>query len=155
MLEEGLIKLAMLERASAFVLASRVDEKLRFCVSHSKLNIVTVRKKDPWQRMEKCVESLGNATIFSTIDCNRGYWQIEIVEADRNNTTFSSHHGLSRFIRMAFRLNIALALLQRAVDIVLSGARLQFALVYHNDIIFYSKSVTEHSGHTHIVLTLL
>ncbi len=90
--------------------------------------------------MDDCIESLGEAKIFTTLDCNSGYWQIPIHEADRNKTALVSHMGSYLFTRMPFGLTNAPAKFQRAVDILLSGVNCQFCLVYLYDIIVYSKS---------------
>jgi len=29
--------------------------------------------------MDDCLDSLGDAQFFSTLDCNAGYWQIPLV----------------------------------------------------------------------------
>lgn len=155
MLKEGVIEPAMSEWASPVVFAPKKDEKLRFCVDYRKVNAMTVRDTYPLPRMDECIDSLGGATIFSTVDCNNGYWQTEIPEADRNKTTFSSHHGLFLFIRMPFELKNAPASFQRAVDIIMSRVKRQSALVYLDDIIVYSKSVTKHLVHVRTMLTLL
>lgn len=44
--------------------------------------------------MDECIESLGGEKIFKTLDANCGYWKVKMDEADRNTTTFTSHHGL-------------------------------------------------------------
>lgn len=155
MLKEGVIEPAMSEWASPVVFAPKKDEKLRFCVDYRKVNAMTVRDTYPLPRMDECIDSLGGATIFSTVDCNNGYWQTKIPEADRNTTTFSSHHGLFLFIRMPFELKNAPASFQRAVDIIMSRVKRQSALVYLDDIIVYSKSVTKHLVHVRTMLTLL
>ena len=70
--------------------------------------------------MDECIDSLGDGTVFTTLDCNSGYWQVEIAEEERDKTTFGSHCGLCRFIRMLFGLKNAPVTFQRAVDIILS-----------------------------------
>lgn len=71
----------------------------------------------------ECVDSLGFAATFSTIDCNSAYLQIEIPDADRDRTTFSRHNGLFLFFRMLFGLKNASASFQRAVDSILSKVK--------------------------------
>ena len=44
--------------------------------------------------MDECIDYLGDATIFSTLDCNSWYWHVEVDEADKDKTTFTSHMGL-------------------------------------------------------------
>lgn len=55
---------------------------------------------------------------------------------------------------MPFGLKNVLATFQRAVDITLSKVKYQ-ALVYLDDVIIYSKTVTVHFEHVREVLTLL
>lgn len=74
-------------------LASK-DGTLRLCLDYRKLNALTKCDSHSIPRNEKCIDSLGDATVFSTLDANSGYWQVEIEESDRDKTAFTSHHGL-------------------------------------------------------------
>ena len=56
---------------------------------------------------------------------------------------------------MPFGLKNAPATFQRAIDIILSRVKWQYALVYLDDVIIYSKSFEEHIVHVRTVLTLL
>lgn len=49
-----------------------------------------VAHKYPLRRMAERIELLEYASIFSTTDCNSGYWQIELPEADRKKQPFSA-----------------------------------------------------------------
>ena len=80
---------------------------------------------------------------------------MEIAEEDRDKTTFASHSGLYRFLRMPFGIKNAPATFQRAIDIILSCVKWETALVYLDDVIVYSRTVTEHMAHVHEVLRLL
>jgi len=75
--------------------------------------------------MDDCLDSLSNATVFSTLDCNAGYWQIPMAVEDRDKITFTSHTGLFRFSRLQFGLVNAPASVQSALDITLLGLRWQ------------------------------
>ncbi len=105
--------------------------------------------------MDDCIDSMGKAKIFTSLDCNSGYCRIPIHEADRNKTAFASHMGSYRFARMPFGLTNAPATFQRAVDILLSGVNWQFCLVYLDDIIVYSKSEEDQIHHVGEVLSTL
>ncbi len=53
---------------------------------------MNVKFSYPLPRMDECLESLGEAEFFRTLDCNSGYWQIPLAEGDRAKTTFTSRH---------------------------------------------------------------
>lgn len=76
MLEEGVVKPAMLEWAGPVAFVSKKIGKLRFCVDYRKLNAMTIRDTYPLPWMEKRIDALGSATIFSSFDCSSGYWQL-------------------------------------------------------------------------------
>ena len=147
------IERAASEWRSPVVLIPKKDGEMPFCVDYRKLNAVTKRDSYPLPRMDECIDSLGNAAIFTTLDCNSGYWQIEIDEADRDKTTFTSHCGLYRFVQMPFGLQDAPATFQRAVDIILSRVKGQHALVYLDDVGVCSTTVEAHFEHVREVLT--
>ncbi len=130
----------MSEWASPGAIAPEHDGSARCCVDYRNLNASTIRESYPIPRMDDLIDSLGEAKILTTLDCNSGYWQIPIHEANRNKRAFISHMGLYRFTRMPFGLTKAPATFQRAVDVLLSGVNWQVCLVYLGDIIVYSKS---------------
>jgi hypothetical protein len=116
---------------------------------------MNIKDSYPLPRMDECLDSLGDAVIFSTLDCNSGYWQIPIDKKDRDKTAFVTHCGLHRFTRMPFGLVNAPATFQRAVDMILAQVKWEYALVYLDDVIVYSRSVEDHLTQLDHVLTLL
>lgn len=76
-------------------------------------------------------------------------------ERSKDLTTFTSHFGLFRFLRMPFGLKNAPATFQRVMNIILSSVHWQFALVYLDDVIVFSKTLDEHFDHVRTVLRLL
>lgn len=155
MLDKGVIEPANTDWASPIVFVPKPDGSLRFCVDYRRLNVMTIRDSYPIPRMDECIDSLGDAVIFTTLDCNSGYWQIPMTEKDKDKTAFISHYGLYRFTRMPFGLKNAPGTFQRAADVILAQVRWQFALVYLDDVIIYSKSIEEHFDHLDIVLKLM
>jgi len=105
--------------------------------------------------MHEFIDSLGEATIFSTLYCNAGYWQVAIAPEDREKTAFGCHEGAYQYKGMPFGLTNAPATFQRALDIILSGVKCQSCLIYLDDVIVHSKTEEEHVGHVDRVLRLL
>ena len=105
--------------------------------------------------MDDCIDSLGDAAVFTTLDCNSGYWQIPVAPEDRDKTTVTTNMGTFPHLRMPFGLKGALATFQRALDIILSGVRWQICLVYLDYVIVFSRTHGEHAQHLDTVLSLL
>jgi hypothetical protein len=152
MLKEEVIEQETSGWASPIVFVAKPDGSTLFCVDYRRLNAVTVRDSYPLPRMDECIESLGDAKILTTLDCNSGYWQIPVRPEDREKTTFTSHEGLYWFLRMPFGLRNAPATFQRFVDINLSGLNWKTCLVYLDDVIVFSKNPAEHMAHLDAVL---
>ena len=109
----------------------------------------------PLSRMDDCIDSLGDARVFTTPDTNFGYWQMLVAPEERDKKTFTSHRGAYRYIRMLFGLRNAPASFQRALGIILIGVRWKTCLVYLDNVIIFSKSVKNHVKHLDDALTLL
>eukprot|EP00171_Calliarthron_tuberculosum_P010300 IDg10300t1 len=110
MLNEGVIVPSESEWVSPVVLAFKSDGKLRFCIDYRRLNAVTKRVSYLLPRTDDCMDSLGDANIFTTIDGNRGYWQLPVRKSDLAKTAFACHKGVLEFKRISFGLMNAHAL---------------------------------------------
>jgi len=137
------------------VLVPKKDGTLLFCVDYRLLNVVTKKDSYPLPRMDECIDSLCEATIFSTLDCNACYWQVAIAPEDREKTAFVCQEGAYQYKRMPFGLTNAPATFQRSLHIMLSGVKWQSCLIYLDDVIVYSKTEEEHVGHVDRVMRLL
>jgi hypothetical protein len=91
------------------VLVPKADGSMRFCIDYRKCNSVTERDVSPLSRMDDCIDSLGDARVFSTLDENAGYWQIRVSKEDREKTYFLCHPGTCQFKIIPFGLVIVAA----------------------------------------------
>jgi len=154
MLDLGVLEPSDAEWSFPVVVVPKPGGHFRFCADYRRLNERTVKDVYSIPRMDDCLDSLGDATVFSTLDCISGYWQIPVAAEDRDKTTFTSHTGLIMFLRIPFGLVNAPASFQRALDIILSGLRWKTCLVYLNDVIVFSWTVDDHIRHLREVLLL-
>lgn len=104
MVVESVIEPAMSECVRSVIFGSINDRKLRFYVDYRKLNAMILWDTHPWPRTDECSDFLRDAAIFSAVGCYGGNWQTEVLETDRDKTTFSIQDGLFRVIRMSFGL---------------------------------------------------
>lgn len=154
MLSKKVNEPAQTEWVAPIVFAPMKDRSLRFWLHYRKLNNLTRRNPYPIPRMDQCIDSLGEATVFSTLNANSGYWQVEIEEHYRNKTPFPSHHNLCSFVRMPFGLKNAPGTFQQTMDVIVACVNWQFALVYLEDIVIFLKTPEERIEHVRQVLTL-
>lgn len=75
----------------------------------------------PW--IDECIDSIVDATVFSLLGANGGYGQIEIDEADLNNTAFTYYHRLLQFIQTPFGLLDAPETFHQPFEATLSAVR--------------------------------
>lgn len=73
--------------------------------------------------MDECIDSMGEALIFSTLDANSDYEQIEIHPKDREQTAPTRSHGFFPFTRMPLRLRNVPAIFQTAMYAILSSVK--------------------------------
>jgi len=121
MLDLGVIEPSDVEWSFTMVVMPKPCGQFRFFVDYRRLNERTVKDVYLIERIDGCLDSLGDTTVFSILDCNSEYWQIPVAAEDRDKTMFTSHTGLFRFLRLPFGLVNVPASFQRALDIILSG----------------------------------
>lgn len=104
LLGENVIEPAQTKWAVPIVFVPKKDRTLQFFVDYRKLNGVTKQNSYLITRLNECIDSLVEATVFKTLDANSGYRKVEIDDADENNMALTSPHGLHCFIHMSFGL---------------------------------------------------
>eukprot|EP00245_Coleochaete_scutata_P000411 TRINITY_DN1051_c1_g1_i1.p1 TRINITY_DN1051_c1_g1~~TRINITY_DN1051_c1_g1_i1.p1 ORF type:complete len:1227 (+),score=252.29 TRINITY_DN1051_c1_g1_i1:430-3681(+) len=161
--EAAIIERGFGEYAAATVMPSKKDiygrwTEKRMCGDYRPHNRKSKSDRYPMPTPEELFDSLGQASVFSTLDLRSGYHQLPIREEDRPKTAFwgVDEHGrdcLYQWKYLPFGLKNAPAEFQRVMDRILSG--LDFARCYIDDIIVYSSSPEEHIRHIEQVLERL
>jgi hypothetical protein len=155
MLKFHIIRPSSSPYSSPVHLTDKKDGTKRFCIDFRNLNTETIKDKYPIPIVDETKDYLLGARYFSTLDLISGYWQIEIEEADKHKTAFTTSQGHYEFNRMPFGLTNAPATFQRLMNNLLQPVIHKFALVYLDDVIIYSKTIDEHIKHIQCVLNLL
>ena len=145
MLDGGAIRPSQSPWCNAVVLVRKKDGTLRFCIDFWRLNAKTKKDSHPLPRGPETMESLVGARYFSTMDLKLGFWQVKMSEESRQYTAFTvGSLGIYEFLRMLYELCNGPAMLQRLMQNCLGELNLQYALIYLDDVIVYSKTPEEH-----------
>jgi hypothetical protein len=124
-------------------LVRKKSGELRMCVDYRQLNTKTRKDAYPLPRIEESIDALVGARLFSTMDLQSAFHQVEVAEEDKAKTGFTTPLGLYEFNRMAFGLCNAPATYQRIMQQVFQQEVFQVMLVYLDDIVAYSRTEEE------------
>ena len=156
-LKAGVIQESTSPWASPLVFVRKKDGTTRCCVDYRLVNKVT-EDSAAWvlPKVGDCLDCLDGAKLFSTLDLQAGYWQIEVKPEDRPKTAFiSSRRGLYEYITMPFGLCNAPSTFQRCMELVMKGLQWKTLLIYLDDVIIYSSTFDEHIKRLDEALTRL
>ena len=92
--------------------------------------------------IKEIIKALNGATVFSKLDLNQGYNQLELTPESRYITTFSTHLGLRRHTRLNFGVSSAAEIFQNIICETLAG--IPGAINLSDDILVFGKSQEEH-----------
>ena len=155
LLARGIIRPSTSPWASPIVVVRKKSGELRLCVDYRKLNDVTKKDSFPIPRIDECLDALGGATHFSSLDLASGYYQVAMAEEDRAKTAFTCPFGLFEYERMPFGLCNAPATFQRLMQSVMHDHILRLLLVYLDDLLVYSSSFQQHIDNLRVVFQRL
>ena len=98
-------KLGVIEKADGptpwvfpiVVVPKKGQNKIRICIDMRAANKAIKRKRHPPPTLNELKTILSGANVFSKLDLNQGYNQLELAEESRYITTFATHLGLYRY----------------------------------------------------------
>ena len=94
---------------------------IRICLDMRQANQAIVREKHPVPTVEETLHEVSYAKVFSKLDLNMAFHQIELHPDSREITTFAAPDGLYRYKRLLFGVNVATEILQQIVWQVIKG----------------------------------
>jgi hypothetical protein len=147
LLDRGYIRPSTSPWGCSALFMEKKDKELHLCVDYQPLNAITIKNKYPLPRIDILFDQLGGAQVFSKIDVRSSYHQIKILAEDIPKTAFMMRYDLYEYLVMSFGLMNALTHFMFLMNSVFMPELDQFAVVFIDDILVYSKSMEEHEEH--------
>ena len=99
------------------------------------------------------MESLVGTKYFSTMDLKSRFWQVKMSEESHQYMAFTvGSMGMYEFLRLPYGLCNMPEMFQHLMQNCLGELNLQFALIYLDDVIIYSRMQEDHLTHLQAVL---
>ncbi len=151
--EQGIIRNSDSKYSVPSFVLRKTNGKIKLITNFISLNKKTVKEVYPFPSVEDQLHNLKGAEIFSQIDLDRGFYQIEINEEDRYKTGFVLPFGHFEYCRLPFGMANSPGTFQRAIDGIIG--ELEYCKIFVDDILIYSKNCNEHVRHVKNVMERL
>ena len=127
--------------------------KVRICVDMRKANHAILRERFMVPSLDDLIHDLNGAVMFSKLDMNTAFHQLELAAECRYVTSFSTESGIYQYKRLFFGINCATEVFQAVMQQVLNG--LQGVRCICDDILVYGQSQAEHDRNLQAVINRL
>ena len=155
MLKQGIITESNSPWNSPMLVVPKRDGSYRIVIDYRKLNSLTATDPYPVPSLRDLISSIGENTVFSTLDMLQGYLQVPLDEQSKPLTGFSSSLGHFEFTRMPFGLKSSPITFCRLVDQVFRGLIGTACIIYIDDIVILGKTIEDHLNNLELVLQRL
>ncbi|KAL1401413.1 hypothetical protein pipiens_006624 [Culex pipiens pipiens] len=119
----------------------RKNNKIRLCIDPTDVNKNILRRHYPLRTVEEIAARIGNAKLFTILDCKKGFWQIKVAENSQKYLTFGTPWGRFSCVRLPFGLAAAPEVFQNKIATLLEG--IKGVDVSMDDILIYAGTREE------------
>lgn len=155
LLDKGIVRPSISPWASPIVVVKKKNGDIRVCTDYRKLNELSAGNAYPLPRIHEMLDRLKSAYYVSTLDLESGYHQIKMAEASVPLTAFTVPGlGLFEYLFSPFGLKSMPSCFQSLMDALLRECS-EFAGVYLDDIVIFSKDFESHMKHVRKIFEIL
>ena len=108
----------------------------------------------PLPKIDEIYANLHGARIFTTLDLRSGYYHIGLDKESKGKTAFFTPFSKYQFNAIPFSYAQVPAYFQQLISMVLQDCS-EFAMVYLDDIIIFSKTEEDHLKYIEIIFQKL
>ncbi|CAB3997330.1 Hypothetical predicted protein, partial [Paramuricea clavata] len=117
-------------------------EETRIFVDMRMPNTAIIRERHPMPTADELIHKLNGAKVFSKLDLRHGYHQILLAPESRYITTFRTHKGLHRYVRLNYGTSAASEVFQYAISQAIAG--IDGVVNISDDILMFGKTQLDH-----------
>ena len=146
MVESGIITTVTESTEWCFpmVAVKKKNGDIRVCVDLKRFNMSVQRETFVLPTGDETLAKLSGATVFTTLDTTKGFWQVPLAEDSQYLTTIITPFGRFMFRRLPFGISSAPEIIQRKLLAVLDG--IPSVVVFMDDILIYGKTIQAHDA---------
>ncbi|RMZ86659.1 hypothetical protein DV736_g6115, partial [Chaetothyriales sp. CBS 134916] len=137
----------------AFVVRRNGNGKPRVVVDLRKVNSAMFPDAYPLPKQDTILQALGGGTVFSSLDMVKSFFQQPIAEEDQWKTAFvTPHRGHEMLTVATMGLINSPGFFQHRMELLLQEYLWKFVLVYIDDVIIFSRNLSDHIKDVSMVL---
>ena len=124
------------------IVVEKPNGDIRICLDIRQANQAILREKHPVPTVAETLQEVSYAKVFSKLDLNMAFHQIELHPDSRDITTFAAPDGLYSYKRLLFGVNMKGKKFQQIVWQVIKGSPGAYSL--HDDLRVVGADDKEH-----------
>ncbi len=150
---QGIIRRSTSRYSSPCFVLEKKNHEIRLITDFRELNLKIKEDIFPFPAIEDQLRGLKDAVIFSQIDLQKGFYQLDIDENDREKTAFTLPMGHYEYCKVPLGLINSPKFFQRVMQEILDG--IKNIRIFMDDILIFGKNEQEHFQTVKTVLTKL
>jgi len=124
-------------------------------VNYKEINDRVIPENYPLPRTQDLFRAMEGMTLFSTLDLNSGFYQIPIVNGDKELLAFTTVQGLFTFNRLPQGFRNSSAVFQRIINKIFSEHLYKKIVCFIDDLCIFGKSFEDKLENLNIIFKLL
>ena len=127
---------------SSVTFPRKPNGEVRLCLDPSNLNKAIIREHHKPMMVEEIAHKLAGATVYTKADALKAFLQIHLTHEASLLTTFNSHRGRLRFLRMSFGAKMSQDMFQLRMDAILEQC--PGVIGIHDDMVIFGVDQQDH-----------
>ena len=129
---------------SSVTFPRKPNGEVRVCLDPSNLNKAIIREHHKPMTVEEIAHELAGATVYTKADALKAFLQIHLTHEASLLTTFNSHRGWLRFLRMPFGAKMSQDMFQLQMDAILEQC--PGVIGIHDDMVIFGVDQEDHDA---------